>query len=184
MSERDHIVENDDGTRTGGLGRRHSANYASAYAQSPIHLGEMTDDSVREAFIAGVQQGDATTSFDAYGVAVAGGTGNRMASFDRDYPDAPDVAAGTTTMDGKTFGEGEGAPSSPYIPPLTSPGPGVVNASAQPKYTGVLPAATGEFGSGLGGTTSPSKTSPEIANQDVDPDTILISGRSYEGSAG
>lgn len=183
---RDYIVENDDGTRTGGLGKRHSDNYASAYSQSPIYLGDMTDDSVRETFIAAVQQGDATVGFDAYGVSVSGGTGNKMSSFNRDYIDAPDVAANTMTADEKAFGAGEGAPSSAYVPPLTSPGPGSVSATDQPAYTGTLPVAGGEFGVGLGSTANPSATSPEIATQDanIDTATALISGRSYAGSAG
>ena len=107
-----------------------------------------------------------------------------MSSYDRDYPDAPDVAANTMTADGKAFGSGGGAPSSAYVPPLTSPGPGSVAASDQPAYTGTLPTEGGEFGTGLGSTANPSDTSPEIATQDVDTATALISGRSYAGSAG
>lgn len=184
MSERDHIISNPSDTQAGGFGKRYPENYASAYPSSPIHDGTMTDDGVVQTFIPAVQEGDATSAFDAYGTSVAGGVGNRMASYDRDYPDAPDVASNATTADGKAFGAGEGAPSSPYIPPLTSPGPGSVSATDQPAYTGTLPAATGEFGTGLGGTANPSSTSPEIATQDVDTATALISGRSYAGSAG
>ena len=184
MSERDHIISNPSDTQVGGFGKRYPANYVSAYPASPIHSGEMTDEEVVKTFIPAVQEGDATTSFTAYGISVAGGVGNRMSSYDRDYPDAPDIASNTTTLDGKVFGTGAGAPSSPYVPPLTSPGPGSLSATDQPAYTGILPAATGEFGSGIGGTANPADTSPEIATQDVDTATALISGRSYAGSAG
>jgi len=184
MSERDHIISNPSDTQTGGLGKRYPANYTSAYPSSPVHDGTMTDDEVVKTFIPAVQEGDATSSFAAYGTSVAGGVGNRMSSYDRDYSDAPNVAANTMTADGKAFGAGEGAPSSAYVPPLTSPGPGSVSATDQPAYTGTLPVAGGEFGVGLGSTANPSDTSPEIATQDVDTATALISGRSYAGSAG
>ena len=184
MSERDHTISNPSDTQTGGFGKRHPVNYAAAYPASPIHDGTMTDESVVKTFIPAVQEGDATAGFDAYGTTIAGGVGNRMSSYDRDFPDAPDVANNSETVDGKAFGSGEGAPSSPYVPPLTSPGPGSVSATDQPAYTGVLPEATGEFGSGLGGTANPSSTSSEISAQDVDTATALISGRSYAGSAG
>ncbi len=184
MSERDHIISNPSDTQSGGFGKRYPANYASAYPASPVHNGTMTDDEVTKTFIPAVQEGDATSAFDAYGTTVASGVGNRMSSYDRDYPDAPDVAGNTMTDDGKAFGAGEGAPSSPYVPPLTSPGPGSVSATDQPAYTGTLPVAGGEFGTGLGSTANPSDTSPEIATQDVDTATALISGRSYAGSAG
>lgn len=178
----DHIISNPSDTQTGGFGRRYPANYISAYAGSPIYDGTITDEGVIQTFVSAVQEGDATSSFNAYGVNVPGGVGNRMSSYDRDYPDAPDVAANTTTADGEIFGAGRGAPTNAYIPPLTSPGPGSVSATDQPAYTGHVPdpALNVEFGSGLGGLANPSETSPEIASQDTA--TALISGASYEGS--
>ena len=70
------------------------------------------------------------------------------------------------------------------MPNVTSPGPGSINAADQPKFEGELPdpATRLNFGSGLGNTASPSKTSKDIAKQ-----TILgnyISGRSFPGSDG
>ena len=180
MSERDHIISNPTDSQTGGFGKRHPTNYTSAYASSPIYKGEITDEEVVKTFIPAVQEGDATSDFDAYGTKIPGGVGNRMSSYDRDYPDAPDVENNSEVE----FGTGGGNPESPYIPPLTSPGPGSVSATDQPAFTGVLPRATGEFGSGLGGTANPSETSPLIAEQDIDTATALLSGRSYEGSAG
>jgi hypothetical protein len=189
MSEKDHIIENPTDVQAGGFGKRHPENYTSAYANSPIYSGDMTDSTVRKVFAEGVQTEDPTDAFDAYGRSVAGGVGNRMSSFNVDFVGdsenpVPDIAGNTQTSDGKAFGDGQGAPSSPYIPPLTSPGPGSVSATDQPAYTGNLPdpALNVEFGSGLGGLTSPHETSPEIATQDTV--TAFISGRSYAGSAG
>ena len=77
-----------------------------------------------------------------------------------------------------------GLPATPYIPNLASPGPGSVNASDQPVYTGDLPDANlnSEFGSGLGGLVSPHETTPKIASQELL--GTFISGRSFLGSDG
>ena len=105
---------------------------------------------------------------------VVGGLG--VNSFNRDFTDAPDISQVETG--------GGGLPASPYIPNLTSPGPGSVSATDQPVFNGELPSQENnvEFGSGLGGTASPAETSKNIAQQ-----TILetyISGKSYAGSDG
>ena len=184
MSERDHKISNPSDTQSGGRGKRYPANYASAYASSPIYKGEITDETIEQAFIPAVQRGEATAKFDAYGAEVPGGVGHKMSSYNRDYVDAPDVAANNMTVDGKVFGSGLGAPTNPYVPPLTSPGPGSISATDQPAFTGTIVPASGEFGTGLGGLANPALTSPEIAAQDVDTATALISGRSYAGSAG
>lgn len=193
MSTKDHIIKNEDARniREGGLGSKYNENYASAYAASPIHKGEMTDETVRAAWINGVQTENVLDAFEAHGKAIAGGIGNRFDKFNVDFAGSeedpvPNIAENTSTADGKAFGAGAGAPTTAYIPPLTSPGPGSLAASDQPAFTGTTPDPDqqNEFGSGLGGLANPSETSPEIAKQDVDPDTILLSGRSYETSAG
>ena len=193
MSTKDHIITNDDARniREGGLGSRFNENYASAYGGSPIHQGTMTDDTVRKAWMEGVQSKNPLDDFEAHGRVVAGGVGNRLSKFSVDFEGSeedplPNVAENAETMDGKAFGAGQGAPTTAYIPPLTSPGPGSLAASDQPAFTGTTPDPDqqNEFGGGLGGLANPSVTSPEIAKQDVDPETILTSGRSYEGSAG
>ncbi len=194
---RDHIINNEDtrNTKAGGLGSKFNENYASAYAESPIYKGDMTDESVRSAWKQGVQSGDVTDAFDAHGKTVDGGTGNKMSSFSVDFtgdPDSearqvPNIAENSATADGKAFGDGAGAPTTAYIPPLTSPGPGSLSATDQPAFTGVTPdpAQQNEFGAGLGGLANPSVTSAEIAEQELyDGVTALISGRSYDGSAG
>lgn len=184
MSERDHKISNPSDTQSGGFGKRYPTNYASAYASSPVYKGEITDETIEKTFIPAVQRGEATAPFDAYGVEVPGGVGHKMSSYNRDYVDAPDVAANDMTEDGKVFGSGRGAPTNPYVPPLTSPGPGSVSATDQPAFTGTIVPASGEFGTGLGGLANPALTSPEIATQDVNTATALISGRSYARSAG
>ena len=117
-------------------------------------------------------------------------SGHGISNFNLDFrgrPEqpVPDVAGndGSETAAGK-FGEGAGAPTTAFIPPLTSPGEGSVRASDQPSYTGTTkdPESISNFGSGLGGLTSPSTTTQEIAKQSVLSD--YVSGRSYPGSAG
>ena len=190
MPEKGDILVTPSVVTAGGLGKRFSSNLESAYPASPIHSGQMTDDLVRQVFADGVQSGDVTEAFDAYGSPVASGDGNRMLDgFNVDFEGTdddkvPDVPGNTVTNDGKVFGEGQGAPTSPYVPPLTSPGPGSISANDQPAFTGTPPdpALQNEFGSGLGGQASPHETSPEIAKQETVTD--LFSGRSYESSAG
>ena len=189
MAEKGDILVEPKIVTAGGLGRRFSDNYTSAYPSSPIYAGDMTDDAIRQVWADGVQSEDPTDAFDAYGSPVASGDGNRFDSFNVDFTGTtedpvPDVGGNTETFDGKAFGDGQGAPTTPYIPPLTSPGPGSLSATDQPAFTGTTPDAAlqSEFGSGLGGLASPHETSPEIATQDTV--TALISGRSYATSAG
>jgi len=97
----------------------------------------------------------------------------------------PDVAGndGSDTAAGE-FGAGGGAPTTPFIPPLVSPGAGSVNAADQDAYNGTTkdPESISTFGSGLGGLTSPIDTAQEIAKQSVLSD--YVSGKSYNGSDG
>ena len=108
-------------------------------------------------------------------VLIFGIGGMGLNSFNLDFSDAPDFADVET-------GAG-GLPSTPFTPNLTSPGPGSMNASDMPAYEGTFPGeTTSDFGVGLGGTVSPSKTSKEIAKQTVLSDYIL--GRSFPTSNG
>ena len=80
---------------------------------------------------------------------------------------------------------GSGKPATPYVPNLNSPGPGVTTPNAVPEYAGTIPDSGPEYGSGLGGTLSPSTTSAEIQNQTLGSLGLgLTSGRSYPGSDG
>ena len=60
-----------------------------------------------------------------------------------------------------------------------------LNATDKPAYTGTVPDQdfNVEFGSGKGGTVSPSETAKEISKQSVYLSSY-ISGRSYAGSDG
>jgi hypothetical protein len=157
------------------LGTRNESNLTKIFGSSPLpgYLAEMSDEERKALYEA-----------EALNGVVLNGLG--FNSFDRDYTDAPnlvDVATG-----------GGGLPSTPFTPNPTSPGPGVVTADAIPEYTGDtqvdddgIPTTKPEYGSGLGGTTSPSTTSSEIAGQTLG-DLILgpaggIS-KSYAGSQG
>ena len=157
------------------LGDRLQANLESAYPQSPIFLGDVSDEERKTLYQENCLDGTAS--------------GLGVNNFNRDYlgtseNPVPDIGGNTETVDGKAFGEGQGAPTTPYIPPLTSPGPNSVAAGDQPAFTGTTPdpESNVEFGSGLGGLSSPAESSVQISGQTLLSD--YISGRSYEGSAG
>jgi hypothetical protein len=149
------------------MGARKESNLRSSYPASPIYSGDVTDAERKKLF--------QETALDGV---VLGGLG--VNSYDRDFkgttqdpvPSLEDVATG-----------GGGLPATPYIPNLTSPGPGSVSATDQPEFNGILPTPENnlEFGSGLPGTTSPDETSERIAEQSLG---NYISGKSYLGSNG
>lgn len=143
-------------------GSRKETTLRSCFASSPIHSGEMTDDERRKLYNQEALEGT-----------VSGGNG--LNSFDRDFTEAPDLEDVDT--------EGLNIPS-PYMPNPTSPGPGSINASDKPAFTGDVmdPDLNVEFGSGLGGLLSPANSAKEISKQD----TLgsYISGKSYAGSDG
>jgi hypothetical protein len=142
-------------------GSRNGINLRASFSASPIYAGDVNDDERKEVFQELALDGT-----------VVGGLG--LNSFNRDFSNAPDLS------DVETGGGGK--PASPYVPNLSSPGPGSVFPADQPEYTGELPDGSApEFGSGLGGTVSPSKTSENIADQKLGD---YISGRSYQGSDG
>lgn len=144
------------------FGASNFQNAKKCFAASPIHKGEITDDERRQYFDENVLQGT-----------VIGGMG--LNSFNLDFADAPD-------LDTVETGAG-GLPSTPYTPNITSPGPGSMNAADMPAYEGTFPGEGSiEFGVGLGGTVSPSKTSKEISKQSVLSDYIM--GRSFPNSNG
>jgi hypothetical protein len=147
------------------LGSSKFTNSKKIFAHSPIHKGEITDDERRKFYNDNVLNGT-----------IIGGNG--VNSYNLDFEDAPDFEDVETG--------GGGLPSTPFTPNLTSPGPGSFNAADQPVYEGTFSGNTegssSEFGVGLGGTTSPAKTSKEISKQTVLSDYIL--GRSFANSNG
>jgi len=149
-------------------GVRNEENIRACFPQSPIYKGELTDEERKKSFQELVLDGEVLN-------------GHGINKFNRDFkgtiqnpvPNLEDVETG-----------GGGLPASPYVPNLTSPGPGSFNAADQPAYAGELPNKEyrNSWGVGLGGLVSPSQTSPEISKQG----TLgsYISGRSYQGSDG
>ena len=61
---------------------------------------------------------------------------------------------------------GGGKPATPFSPNITSPGPGNANAANQPEFDGIIkdPETVNNFGTGLGGLVSPSKTAKNISS--------------------
>jgi len=144
------------------LGSRNEINLQAMFGASPIYAGDLTDDERKSTFQADALDGVVTSGFG-------------LNSFNRDFsqndaPNLEDVATG-----------GGGLPATPYVPNPTSPGPGSTFAGDQAPFTGEIPESSPEFGSGLGGTLSPSVTSTEIEKQTLG---SYISGRSYAGSDG
>ena len=164
------------------LGNRSDVNLRASFPHSPLpgyHDAVYSDEERTQAYQVRVLDGI---------VPIGHGINNFNLDFAGDGTtkgSVPDIAGndGIETAAGK-FGAGAGAPTTPYIPPLTSPGPGSISATDQPAYTGITkdPASNIEFGSGLSGLTSPHATSEEIAKQSLLSD--YISGRSYALSAG
>ena len=157
-------------------GARNQSNLQSMFPNSPMYNGDMSDTERRKSFQALALDGNVNDDVEVAGVQVPGGQGNGINSHSREYTDAPDLNDVVTG--------GGGLPASPYMPNLTSPGPGSLNASDQPVYTGDLPDSENRsnFGSGLGGLAQPAETSNSIANQNIL--ESYISGRSYIGSDG
>lgn len=147
------------------FGARKDSNLRSAFAASPVYLGELTDTERKRTYQELALDGT-----------VVGGNG--INSYNRDFVDAPDISEVETG--------GGGLPASPYMPNITSPGPGSVSAADQPVYNGELPdpETNVEFGSGLGGLANPSDTAGRIAEQNIITVGSYISGRSYQGSDG
>ena len=167
MAEQPQIIVQANIPSPKPYGARNDVNVRAAFADSPIYKNDITDQERKDKY-----------QDEALNGTIAGGNG--LNSFNLDFkgttqnpvPNLEDVTTG-----------GGGLPASPYVPNLTSPGPGSINASDQPEFNGILPdpANNIEFGSGLGGLISPDATSGRIADQTLG---NYISGRSFQGSGG
>ena len=163
MAEQNQIIVEPVVSTGASKGSRKQDNLTSCFAASPIYTGDMSNDERKKLY----------AKLALEGVVIKG---NGLNSFDRDFTDAPnleDVDVSTHNL------------PSPYMPNPTSPGPGSLNASDKPAYTGTVPDQdfNVEFGSGKGGTVSPIETAKEISKQSVHLSSY-ISGRSYAGSDG
>jgi len=158
----------------GGSGHRNDTNLQAAFKNSPLYA-EYSEEAVENIGIA-AHNGNGGNGDDVPNIGVEEGIvndgGYMFGEFDLNYGDAPDLEEVETG--------GGGLPATPYTPNPSSPGPGSVHYADQPEYTGDLPVATPQFGTGHGGTVSPSKTSQGIATQTLGE---YLSGRSYDGSS-
>ena len=168
MAEQNQIIVEPVIASGDAKGSRKQDNLVSCFPDSPIHSGELKNEERKKEF-----QKRALS-----GIVV---NGNGLNSFDRDFTDAPNLEDVDIDNDAVL---GEKLPS-PFMPNPTSPGPGSLNAAEKPKYTGTIPDRDFniEFGSGKGGTVSPSETSKEISKQSIYLSSY-ISGKSYAGSDG
>jgi hypothetical protein len=175
MAEQPQIIVETVAPSNSAYGSRNDQNMRACFPSSPIYGGDggpssngppLTNEERKNLFQDAVLDGT-----------VVGGNG--LNSFSRDYVGSTQNPV--PILEDVVVGAG-GLPASPYGPNLTSPGPGSLNAADQPEFTGTLPDLDSnvEFGSGLGGTTSPSDTSELIAQQSLG---NYISGKSYEGSS-
>ncbi len=123
-----------------GKGKADTASLASAYPSSPIHGGEINDQSIKELAQALLLDG------------IVNDSGHTFGEFNRDYTDAPTIAEVES-------GAG-GLPGSPYAPNPTSPGPGSLNPSDIPAPPDNWATEPGDqFGSGVGSQLEPSQAS-------------------------
>ncbi len=171
MAEQNQTIVEPGPNESRPKGDRNDANLRAAFPSSPIYKPP-SEDGITDA-----ERKETFKTLVLDGVVVQGYGVNE---FNRDY-------TGTTANPVPNLEEvetgGGGLPASPYIPNLTSPGPGSLNAADQPVYSGELPKAENqnEFGAGLGGLVSPSESSSKMSENSLG---NFISGRSYEGSAG
>ena len=163
MAEQPQLIINIPVPSNNPLGTRNVQSLNAAFPESPVHKGELSDQERKDFYQKNCLDGS-----------VSNGLG--IMSFNRDFsannpPNLEDVKTG-----------GGGLPATPFVPNLTSPGPGSVNASDQAPYDPeLLPPQTPEFGSGIGSANSPHQTSATIDKQKIG---SYITGRSYQGSDG
>jgi len=176
MAEQKQIIVEANVPSQKQMGARNESNMRSIFSASPIYKGVITDNERTVSYQQLALDGDINDDVKSAGEIVKGAPGLGFNSFNRDYVDAPDLSEVETG--------GGGLPASPYMPNPASPGPGSVNAADQPEYNGEIPnmKSNVEFGSGLGGTVSPSVTSEQISEQSIL--KTYISGKSYLGSDG
>jgi len=157
----------------GGLGSRNDVNLKASFSKSPLY-NDYNEETVLNIGVSSLNGGGGKGD-KATGVAngVVNDAGHTFGTYDLNYSNSPNMQNVETG--------GGGLPASAYVPNPTSPGPGSVFASDQDAYTGEIPDAGVEFGTGLGGLAEPSSTSKGISSQAIG---SYISGRSYEGSDG
>jgi hypothetical protein len=140
------------------MGSAGANQLASAYGASLIYSGEIDPDTIQAQFQSEVLD------------AIINDGGHTFGEFDTSYSEAPNVNDVETG--------GAGLPGSPYVPNVSSPGPGSLNAADQPEPPegfGETPSDT--WGTGVGSQLTPKNSSEKISGQTLG---SYIMGRSSE----
>jgi len=142
--------------RTRGNGSADTANLQKIFPGSPIHSGELTDEVIRK-------QGQ-----ELLVDGIVNDGGHTFGEFDRDYPDAPNLADVEVG--------GGGLPGSPFAPNIATPPKGMNPADIPAEGVQATENARGS-GSPFPGDAlaSPSKTTKNTAAQKIG---SLMLGRS------
>lgn len=141
------VVTPTDGVSERSMGKRDDASLKAAYPASPLYTEQYTDDNRRADFEERCLQGTVNDG------------GHTFSTFNLDYKLEEGDTQGPPNMDDVKTGGG-GLPASPYVPNVTSPGPGSVNPSdmpAPPEGFGQRPSDTPFIG--VGALESPAGTS-------------------------
>lgn len=145
-----------------GLGRSDTTNLQKAFPASPIHSGELTDEKILE---------------DAKKQLIDGAVndgGHTFGTFDRDYPDAPDLS--------EVEVGGGGLPGSPYAPNIASPGEGMNPASIPDSGVAATEAAKGSGSPFPGdGAQSPSASTAVVSKQTIGPGKLKFGSSEPQG---
>jgi hypothetical protein len=172
MPSKNQTIVHPNPPTEGGVGSvRNENNLQSAFPNSPIYKNDINDEERKAYFQSKVMDGVVISGFG-------------LDSFNLDF-------SGSPNLDDVETGGG-GLPGTPYIPNLNSADGAV--PSGQAPYDGTRgkiedkDAATGrQYGSGLGGLTSPSTTSPEISSQklgDLISSNGSVGSKSFPNSTG
>jgi hypothetical protein len=138
-------------TTSRDLGSSDLAGLQAAFPGSPIHSGDIDDQSIKDQAELLLITGD---------VEPGGAAHYGFASFNRDYVDSPNIDDVTTG--------GGGLPGSPHTPAPGSPGAGSMNPADIPAPPSNWPPDEGtEYGSGQGGLYSPHNASQVVAQQTI-----------------
>jgi len=173
------------------VGTRDQATLKACFPDSPMYgdSPDLTNSSLTDAYNIMLVGPDVCGEIEtASGLKYGKGPGLGLDDFNPNFRDAPNIADNTATFEGLEFGKGGGAPESPYVPPLTSPGPGSVDSLDQPGWLSTadnnddFQQGKGgvEWGSGYGSTANPAATSPAIA--EAAKIGGFISGKSFNNS--
>lgn len=184
-SMRTATVSPDGGVRTGGPGARNDTNLRAMF-RSPL-FAEYNTTAVANAGISALN-GNGGPGDLIPNIGVLNGVINDTTAYygfstavDLNYTDAPSYAEVEANIaDTSMFTDG-GRPASPWVPNLSSPGPGSVYPSDQPTYTGDLPDRNDNYGVGRASNVSPQDTSTEMAAQTIG---AYLNGKSSAASIG